>query len=171
MLRPAETDVPGYSTQARSASFTAGGLRVTLHPLAPDEPSGSALIDGLAAAGFVVIAMEISNSTNAKVVYNPIYTVMRDDELGYEKPLDLTDFHAMAREMDEGGRLLSEIEGRIYDLVEVIGPDRAVRRHLVFRPPDPEARRAEITMDQVYVGATVTRLRFSFELLAAGRRP
>jgi len=164
-LYPEEVRAPGYSRTVDGVTFEGEGISVSIRPLKEKGEAGSTLVDELLGKGFVVLLMEIENTSDKKrIIYNPSYTALMDSLMGYRKPLDFTDIYELSMGFEGDARLRRELKGRFYDLNETVLPDSVTKKLLIFRPLEGSARKAKLMLKMIYVGMDTMDLTFQLTL-------
>ncbi|MFQ5586697.1 MAG: hypothetical protein ACE5GF_07745 [Thermodesulfobacteriota bacterium] len=175
ILLPAETDLTNYTASESSITFADDSLKIAATPRHPytsiDHPS---IVQALLKKGYPIFSITIE-SLSKKIIYNPSFSIIIDNRLGFNRPLDYTDLYFLVRSMDDGEEHLKEMKGRFYDLAETVPPGNRVEKLLIFRPLEEKSSKATLVMQEVYVETETIKLSFPFRLttekeLPAGKR-
>src|SRR3990170_2833867 len=130
VLFPSDEQADGYSHKGLAWTYRGKDLLVIVRGYKPGPDAGG-VEDDLYLKDYVLVEMGIENLSGKKVIYNPAMTSLRDDAMGYAKPLDFTDLYAM-NSGEKGG--LTGFGSRFYDLSITLMPGKRVERLLAFRP-------------------------------------
>ncbi|MFQ5329672.1 MAG: hypothetical protein ACE5D4_06770 [Thermodesulfobacteriota bacterium] len=165
ILSPSPTPLPSYSVSRHSTIFADDSLRVVVTPLSRyrshNQPS---LVKAILNSGHTVFSISLDNLSDSKIIYNPSFSHIVDNRLGYKRPLDYTDLYFIVREMEHGEAQMGKMRGRFYDLAETVQPGKRVEKLLIFPPLEENSTKAALTMEEVYVGTETMKLTFSFAL-------
>lgn len=162
-LFPSETGLSSYTISGSTITFSNSSLKVEVLPINPDYSDEiNPFIMGLLGQGFTIFSIKIENISNEKVIYNPAFTAIIDNFMGYNKPLDYTDMYDLVRYRDDGEMILKKIQGQFYDLATTVMPGESAAKFLIFGRLQEESNRATLTMEEVYIGTETIALRFPF---------
>jgi hypothetical protein len=164
-LSPTRVAHSNYSVSGNSAIFAAGSLRVIVTPLSRytshNQPS---LVKSILNSGHTVFSIAIDNLSDRKLIYNPSFSYVADNRLGYKRPLDFTDLYFIVREMEHGAERMRKMRGQFYDRNETVQPGKRIEKLLIFPPLEEHSTKATLTMQEVYVGTETMQLTFPFAL-------
>ena len=136
ILSPSRVAHSSYSVSGNSAIFAADSLRVVVTPLSRytshNQPS---LVEDILTSGHTVFSIAIDNLSDRKLIYNPSFSYVADNRLGYKRPLDYTDLYFIVREMEHGAERMRKMRGRFYDRNETVRPGKRIEKLLIFPPP------------------------------------
>jgi len=164
-LSPSPVAHFSYSVSGSSAIFANDSLRVVVTPLSRYRSHNQPpLVKAILNSGHTVFSISLDNLSDNKIIYNPSFSHIVDNRLGYKRPLDFTDLYFQVREMEHGEAQMRKMRGRFYDLAETVQPGRRVEKLLIFPPLEDKSTRATLTMQEVYVGMETIKLTFPFEL-------
>ncbi|MBI5642521.1 MAG: hypothetical protein HY954_03490 [Deltaproteobacteria bacterium] len=125
---------------------------------------GPALLDELLTSKYVLFRMDIDNMSKGKVMFNPGYAVLTDDELSYLKPLDFTDLYDIKGDSEGALKSISELKGRFYDLDVTVMPGDKTSKLLIFKPLSKRMKKASLAIKEMYVGTDTLKAVFPFAL-------
>lgn len=148
--------------------FENGSIRVAVRHIKASDYEGSPLLKNLSDKKYVILSVAIENKSKLKTIYNPSMTVLTDDSMDYKKPLDYTDLYeaALGDSALESG--LSAMKGRFYDLALTLQPGEKTARLLIFEPLSENVGKADLAMNDIYIGTDTVNLRFPFLLKSPG---
>lgn len=151
-----------YHKETEEGVFENGSIRVAVRHVKASDCEGSPLLKSLSDKKYVILSVGIENKSKLKAIYNPSMTVLTDDSMDYKKPLDYTDLYdaAIGNSGLESG--LSAMKGRIYDLALTLKPGEKTTRFLIFEPLSKNAGRADLAINEIYLGTDTVNLRFPF---------
>lgn len=154
----------GYWAEGKHAVYETADFMVSIHSLAPNDHTGSSLLDTLKAKGFIVFKMEILNTTSDEdITYSPSHTSLHDNKLGFRKPLNLTDLYGVAIGIEQEGKLKSELRGMYYDRNETVLPGKSVSKFLIFKPLRKNAKKVKLDIKLLFVGNEASNILFPFK--------
>jgi len=155
---------PYHKEGTEEGVFENSSLRVAVRHVKASECEDSPLLKDLSDKKYVILSVAIENKSKLKAIYNPSMTVLTDDSMDYKKPLDYTDLYdaAVGNSGLESG--LSEMKGRFYDLNLTLQPGEKTTRFLIFEPLSKNAARADLAINEIYLGTDTLSLRFPFLL-------
>ena len=159
-LFPGRTEEEGYRRSGRDWVYSDRGIMVR----AGEVRDGRGIVKRLIHRGYVVMRLSIENRSKERVMFDPAHVSLRYDAMGYEKPLDYTDFYEMSLSDGRTGEALSNIKEIFYDLTTAVPRGGAVSKLLAFRPMEEDAKSAELVIKNIYRGTDVIDVRFPFEL-------
>jgi hypothetical protein len=169
-LYPDDKNLTGmyHREGAEEGVFENGSIRVTVRNVKASECEGIPLLKNLSDKKYVILSVGIENKSKLKAIYNPSMTVLKDDSMDYKKPLDYTDLYdaAIGDSGLESG--LSAMKGRFYDLALTLQPGEKTTRFLIFEPLSKNAARADLAINEIYLGTDTVSLRFPFIFKSAG---
>ncbi len=172
ILTPAKITPSNYSVSRSSIIFANDSLRVVVTPLSPysshNQPS---LVKDILKSGHTIFSIAIENLSDKKIIYNPSFSHIVDNRLGFKRPLDYTDLYFQVREMEHGEERIHKMKGRFYDLAETVPSGHRIEKLLIFPPLEERSTKASLTMAEVYVGTETTKLTFPFTLTPAPVTP
>jgi hypothetical protein len=122
-------------------------------------------------SGHTIFSIAIENLSDKKIIYNPSFSHVVDNRLGYKRPLDYTDLYLLVRALDSDAERLKRMKGRFYDLAETVPSGHRVEKLLIFPPLEERSTKASLTMAEVYVGTETMKLTFPFALTPAPVTP
>lgn len=167
-MYPADQGPEGYKRAAAAGVFDNGKLRISVTRLGKGE-SGAVLIEELIEKNYIVFRMELASTSSLKVMYNPSFTTLTNDEMDYLKPIDFTELYTLSdpvengeRKYDEPGAKLKALHGKLYDTSLTINPGKSVSRLLVFKPFSDGVKSAELVIGEIYVGTEAVSTGFPF---------
>ncbi len=165
VFSPGRPELPGYSVANGKFVFRNGPVMFTVIPVTTEDLEKShPFFAELPEYGFTLFRMEIYNNSEDNVIYNPAFTALLDRRMEYSKPMDYTDMYDLLRARVDAGTILSQVEGRFYDLAVTVKPGENVSRLLIFRRFEEERGRAELRLEEVYVGTNTISMVFPFVL-------
>lgn len=145
--------------------FEAFSVRFSLTPLRSVRAGDPRLIQALMTQGFVIIDMEITNMTTSdKVMFNPSMSSLMDNKLHFKKPLEFTALYRIAMRMKMERTLNRELKGRFFDTNQIVRPGRTIRKFLIFTPFREAGKKAQLNLQEVYIGNKTIQIRFPFLL-------
>ncbi len=144
--------------------FENNSIRIAVRHIKASGYEGSPLLKNLLDKEFVILSASIENRSKLKTIYNPSMTVLTDDSLDYRKPLDYTDLYEAATGNSALESGLEAIKGKFYDLALTLQPGEKTSRLLIFEPLSKDAGKAELAMNDIYIGTDTVSLRFPFIL-------
>lgn len=160
-LLPDDKGPDGYSRGSHAGVFENEHLKVTARQVNPVEfEDGPAILMDIIRKGYVILNLDIQNKSLVKVLYNPTNTIFTDDALDYRKPLDYTDFYDILKERDE--KRISTLKGKFYDLDVTLLPGERSSKFLIFRPLSRGIKKAELTIQEIYIGTETVRISLPF---------
>lgn len=169
LLHPAGKTAEGYTQEADEWVYSDKDVQVRVSHVSKGtgtllvSEGAKILIDELHERGYLLLKMDIRNGSKAKVIYNPALTALKDNSLGYKKPLDYTDLYDLTSG-DDGLTGLSGFKGVFYDLSLTLEPGERTSGLLAFRPLGKKTRKAELVIKNLYVGKDILNMRFPFVL-------
>ena len=148
--------------------FENGSIRVAVRHTKASDYEGSPILKNLSDKKYVILSVGIENKSKLRAIYNPSMTVLTDDSMDYKKPLDYTDLYdaVIGDSALESG--LSAMKGRFYDLALTLQPGEKTTRLLIFEPLSENAGKADLAMNDIYIGTDTVNLRFPFLLKSPG---
>jgi hypothetical protein len=168
ILTPSTIALSNYSVSRNSAIFADDSLRVVVTPLSRySSHNQPPLVREILQQGHTIFSVAIENLSDKKIIYNPSFSHVADNRLGFKRPLDYTDLYFQVRSMDKGEERLKGMRGRFYDLAETVSPGKRIEKLLIFPPLEERSTKASLTMAEVYVGTETTKLTFPFALTSA----
>jgi hypothetical protein len=172
ILTPSTISLSSYSVSRNSAIFADDSLRVVVTPLSRysshNQPS---LVKDILKSGHTIFSIAIENLSGKKIIYNPSFSHIVDNRLGFKRPLDYTDLYFQVREMEHGEERIHKMKGRFYDLAETVPSGHRIEKLLIFPPLEERSTKASLTMAEVYVGTETIKLTFPFTLTPAPVTP
>lgn len=171
-LTPLPTTIPGYTVSGQNAAFSNDAIKVSISPLnsskikklLAEKDANSPLIEALTQPGYLLFLLDIENSSKAKVMYNPSFTTLFDNNMGLHKPLDYTDLYALIDNLPNPEMTINKVKDIIYDLASILTPGQRTSRILIFSGIDSDASEATITMKEVYIGMSTIMVSFGFKI-------
>jgi hypothetical protein len=146
-------------------NFEALSVKFILKPLRSVRESDPKLIQALVADGFIIIDMEIINmNENGKVMFNPSMSALRDNRSGYKKPLEYTALYQVAMRKRMERTLNRELKGRFFDTNEIVRAGKKINKFLIFTPYTGKGKKANLILQEVYIGNETIRITFPFLL-------
>lgn len=167
-LYPVPNGPEGYSIASGEAVYENKSIKITVKQLRAGSVADP-FIKSLIKKDYIVLRFTIDNRSGEKVIYNPVYTVLTDDEMDYRKPLDFTDLYDVAREEkgsteDDSEKKVAALRGKFYDVIVTIPPGEKTSRFLIFKPLSNEIKKADLAIKEIYIGTETERLSFPFTL-------
>lgn len=162
-LFPSETGLSAYTISGSTVTFSNNSLKVEVLPINPNySDENQPFIMELLGQGFTIFSIRIENISNKKIIYNPAFTAVIDNRMGYNKPLDYTDIYNLVRYRKDGEMILKRIQGKFYDLSTTIIPGESAAKFLIFGRLEERSSKATLIMQEVYIGTETIALRFPF---------
>jgi len=178
LLHPSPKGPSGYSRSGSRGVFENESLRLGVSQLRPGDRRSQelpAIIRKLLERDFVILDLEIENLSEdgARIIYEPVHTVLTDSAYDYRKPLDYTDLYDIVMSERDGGDgaapgRLKGLAGRFYDLSVTIGPHDRRSGLLIFNPLSEGIDKAALTIKEIYTGTRTLEISFPFEARRAG---
>lgn len=152
-LIAADSGPEGYTLKDGTGSFESKRIRISAKPLRPEELTNEPDVIGiLANRNYIILRMEVENTSTNKLILNPAYVTLTTDANDYSKTLDYTDIYTIMAGDDEDGVPVTGLKGQIYDLTLTLAPGDKTSRLLIFRPVDVDAESAELVLRNIYIG-------------------
>jgi hypothetical protein len=164
-LFPSESGLSDYTISDNTVTFKNDFIIVEVSPLNSiysNENQPYIYIMELLDQGFTIFSIKIENLSNEKIMYNPSFTTIIDNRMGYNKPLDYTDIYDLVRDRKDGEMILKRIQGKFYDLATTIIPGESAAKLLIFGRLEEKSSKATLIMQEIYIGTETIELRFPF---------
>lgn len=173
-LMPMPNTAPGYNNSGQGIVFANRDVKISIRLLNPEEAkralkskdANNPLAETLATSQYLEFLLDIENLSKAKVMYNPSFTTLFDNNMGVRKPLDYTDMYALVQDLSYGESSLKKIKDMFYDIAVTLEPGQQTSRLLVFPGSiDEEASQAAIIMKEIYIGTSAITVSFEFKVV------
>lgn len=172
LLTPLPSKSTGYNISGQNIIFSNKDLAMSISPLNSSETeklfsnidANNPLISILADPQYLVFKLDIKNSSNSKVMYNPAFTTLFDSNMGIHKRLDYTDLYQLLWNEHKHESAINAIKEKFYDLDINLAPGKNISRLLIFSDMDEENEELTITMKEIYIGTSTIELTFGFKL-------
>ncbi|GMR04261.1 MAG: hypothetical protein BMS9Abin23_0152 [Thermodesulfobacteriota bacterium] len=163
-LYPGKAATEGYSTSNYDMVFENKDVKFTVGQITTSEESASFLVDDFLLMNYVLLRIRIENKTRYKIIFNPALVSLKDNKMGYEKPLDYTDFYQLSRDDNRFSRDISGLAKVFYDRTEIIKGGITRTKILVFPPFEKGVKKANLIIQGLYIGRENLDLTFPFVL-------
>lgn len=155
-LYPSPVALEGYITNNKdSAMYIADDYKVQIKLVKNSElPKNNLLITRLMEKEYFFVELTLI-SINGKIIYKPSFTRIRTDAGDSLKPMDYTDLYDFEQFNFTGvpGEVgLRDLRGKYFDNEVTIYPGNSVKRLLIFKPIDFDAKSAKFSINEMYYG-------------------
>jgi len=172
VLTPLPTQLAGYNISEQKIVFSNNYIRLSISPLISPEAkkflsakdTNNPLSEILTQPRYLVFLLDIENTLKAKVIYNPGFTTLFDNNMGPHKPLDYTDIYTLLENSPNPEIIINNIKDIIYDLAVTLAPGQRTSRLLLFSGIEEETSEVAITMKEIYIGTSTIALSFGFKV-------